>query len=138
MECVLKVDTQRLQLEEQANTLSDQLSTLEGQEADQLNTKLCEIYERLEALDAATANARASTILTGLGFDVDAQNKKTKDFSGGWRMRIALARALFICPTFLILDEPTNHLVSCFLLFFILGNLFIDFLVIRTWSLVFG
>ena len=136
LDCVLKVDTQRLQLEEQANALSDQLATLDGvsttfqfetaiiiklftfysfffvkqQEADALNSKLCEIYERLEALDAATANARASTILTGLGFDIAAQNKKTKDFSGGWRMRIALARALFICPTFLILDEPTNHL----------------------------
>jgi len=71
---------------------------------------LCEVYERLEALDAATAETRAAKILSGLGFDKVTQQKKTKEFSGGWRMRIALARALFICTTFLILDEPTNHL----------------------------
>lgn len=64
----------------------------------------------MESLDAATAKARAAKILFGLGFDTETQQKATKEFSGGWRMRIALARALFICPTFLILDEPTNHL----------------------------
>lgn len=68
------------------------------------------IYERLEALDAATAEKRAAEILYGLGFDKQMQAKKTRDFSGGWRMRIALARALFINPTILLLDEPTNHL----------------------------
>lgn len=64
----------------------------------------------MEALDAATAEKRAAEILYGLGFDKQMQAKKTKDFSGGWRMRIALARALFINPTILLLDEPTNHL----------------------------
>merc|ERR1712137_532313 len=72
--------------------------------------KLCDIYEKLESLDAATAETRAAKILSGLGFDKVTQQMATKEFSGGWRMRIALARALFICPTFLILDEPTNHL----------------------------
>ena len=68
------------------------------------------IYERLEALDASTAEKRAAEILHGLGFNKMMQAKKTKDFSGGWRMRIALARSLFMNPTILLLDEPTNHL----------------------------
>jgi ABC-type molybdenum transport system ATPase subunit/photorepair protein PhrA len=54
----------------------------------------------------------AGKILFGLGFTTAMQSKQTKDFSGGWRMRIALARALFLNPSFLLLDEPTNHLVS--------------------------
>ena len=61
-------------------------------------------------MDAATTEARAAKLLHGLGFDKRMQHQATKDFSGGWRMRIALARALFVDPTFLILDEPTNHL----------------------------
>ncbi|CAM8910175.1 unnamed protein product [Rhodiola kirilowii] len=68
------------------------------------------VYERLDALDASTAEKRAAEILFGLGFNKQMQAKKTKDFSGGWRMRIALARALFMNPTILLLDEPTNHL----------------------------
>ena len=74
--------------------------------------RLTQVYERLEELDAATAEARASKILSGLGFTPQRQAMKTREFSGGWRMRIALARALFIQPTLLLLDEPTNHLVG--------------------------
>ena len=68
-------------------------------------------------MDASTAEKRAAEILFGLGFDKEMQAKKTKDFSGGWRMRIALARALFIMPTILLLDEPTNHLGTFLLVF---------------------
>lgn len=73
-------------------------------------TKTDYIFCRLEALDSDTVEARAASLLHGLGFDTAMQRQATRDFSGGWRMRIALARALFIDPTFLILDEPTNHL----------------------------
>ena len=65
---------------------------------------------RLDAMDSDMAEVRAASILHGLGFNKSMQATRTRDFSGGWRMRISLARALFVDPTFLILDEPTNHL----------------------------
>ena len=70
-------------------------------------------------MDAATAEKRAAEILFGLGFNKKMQAKKTRDFSGGWRMRIALARALFMNPTILLLDEPTNHLGRSLLVIFV-------------------
>jgi ATP-binding cassette, subfamily F, member 2 len=69
-----------------------------------------ELYERLEELDASTAEVRAAEILHGLGFSPAMVKQKVKNFSGGWRMRIALARALYIRPSMMLLDEPTNHL----------------------------
>jgi ATP-binding cassette subfamily F protein 2 len=69
-----------------------------------------ELSERLDELDPSVVDARAGKILFGLGFTKQMQAKKTRDFSGGWRMRIALAKALFVSPALLILDEPTNHL----------------------------
>ena len=69
-----------------------------------------EIHERLNAIDAHGAPARAARILAGLGFDEDAQHRPLASFSGGWRMRVALAALLFSEPDLLLLDEPSNHL----------------------------
>ncbi|OEL20120.1 ABC transporter F family member 1 [Dichanthelium oligosanthes] len=102
LQAVVSCDEERVKLEKEAEMLAAQDDG--GGEA------LDRVYERLDAMDAATAEKRAAEILFGLGFSKQMQAKKTKDFSGGWRMRIALARALFMNPTILLLDEPTNHL----------------------------
>lgn len=72
--------------------------------------RIAEIHERLRAIQADSAPARAASVLAGLGFSAEAQLRPVSDFSGGWRMRVSLATALFLEPDLLLLDEPTNHL----------------------------
>ncbi|KAF2143015.1 uncharacterized protein K452DRAFT_226102 [Aplosporella prunicola CBS 121167] len=86
--------------------LSEDILEKQGPEAPILE----EIYERMETMDPSTFQTRASLILTGLGFNKKTIQKKTKDMSGGWRMRVALGKALFVKPSLLLLDDPTAHL----------------------------
>eukprot|EP00242_Pyramimonas_sp_CCMP2087_P008992 CAMPEP_0198199776 /NCGR_PEP_ID=MMETSP1445-20131203/2944_1 /TAXON_ID=36898 /ORGANISM="Pyramimonas sp., Strain CCMP2087" /LENGTH=747 /DNA_ID=CAMNT_0043869669 /DNA_START=107 /DNA_END=2350 /DNA_ORIENTATION=+ len=77
---------------------------------DAAHARLIEVYDALRDKRSDAAEGKAAKMLNGLGFTPVMQGRQTKTFSGGWRMRISLARALFICPTLLLLDEPTNHL----------------------------
>ncbi|OYY71422.1 MAG: glycosyl transferase family 1 [Sphingomonadales bacterium 28-55-16] len=82
----------------------------ESEQEDLDHDRMAEVHERLIAIDAYTAPARASRILVGLGFDEDMQGRPLDSFSGGWKMRVALASLLFSQPDLLLLDEPSNHL----------------------------
>uniref|UniRef100_G1MFT4 ATP-binding cassette sub-family F member 3 n=1 Tax=Ailuropoda melanoleuca TaxID=9646 RepID=G1MFT4_AILME len=108
LQSVLESDTVREDLLQREQELSTQIAAgrAEGSEAAQL----AEIYAKLEEIEADKAPARASVILAGLGFNPKMQQQPTREFSGGWRMRLALARALFARPDLLLLDEPTNML----------------------------
>uniref|UniRef100_A0A8C2LBT4 ATP-binding cassette, sub-family F member 3 n=1 Tax=Cricetulus griseus TaxID=10029 RepID=A0A8C2LBT4_CRIGR len=108
LQSVLESDTVREDLLRQERELSVKIAAgrAEGSEAAQL----AEIYTKLEEIEADKAPARASVILAGLGFTPKMQQQPTREFSGGWRMRLALARALFARPDLLLLDEPTNML----------------------------
>jgi len=94
---VLAADTERAALMAEADTATD-------------GARIAEIQTRLVDIDAWSAEARAASILKGLGFDDQDQLRPCSDFSGGWRMRVALAAVLFAQPDLLLLDEPTNYL----------------------------
>ena len=97
LDTVLAADVERASLLAEAETASDP-------------HRIGEIHERLNMIEAHSAPARAAKILIGLGFDEAAQQQPMDSFSGGWRMRVALAALLFSQPEMLLLDEPSNHL----------------------------
>ncbi|NTS64971.1 ABC-F family ATP-binding cassette domain-containing protein [Sphingomonas sp. HHU CXW] len=97
IETVLAADVERTALLAESENMEDM-------------DRLGDIHERLMAIDAWSAPSRASRILVGLGFDEEMQNRPLESFSGGWRMRVALASLLFSAPDLLLLDEPSNHL----------------------------
>ncbi|MFZ0811917.1 ABC-F family ATP-binding cassette domain-containing protein [Bradyrhizobium sp.] len=97
IEVVLQADRERERLMREAEIASDPI-------------RIAEIQTRLVDIEAHSAPARAAAILSGLGFSSEDQNRPCSEFSGGWRMRVALAATLFAAPDLLLLDEPTNYL----------------------------
>ncbi|MBA0548598.1 hypothetical protein Golax_016498 [Gossypium laxum] len=114
LQAVVSANEELIRLREEVAALQNS-SASNGEDENDLNgddagERLAELYEKLQILGSDAAEAQASKILAGLGFTKAMQGRPTRSFSGGWRMRISLARALFVQPTLLLLDEPTNHL----------------------------
>ncbi|KAF8519203.1 P-loop containing nucleoside triphosphate hydrolase protein [Gautieria morchelliformis] len=118
IDSVLKADVWRDHLLREEHELNARLAELEKEGDDrrfedareEAEARLADVHERLADMEAATGPARAAALLAGLGFSEQDQQRPTKSFSGGWRMRLALARALFVKPNLLLLDEPSNHI----------------------------
>ncbi|KAJ1975518.1 ATP-binding cassette, regulator of translational elongation [Dimargaris verticillata] len=118
---VLKADIWREHLLKEEKLILDQIKAAEiepdpnasddaNHSKDALSTQLTEVYRKLQEIESDKAEAKAASILAGLGFHQADLERPTKSFSGGWRMRLSLARALFCRPDLLLLDEPTNML----------------------------
>ncbi|KIJ38547.1 hypothetical protein M422DRAFT_33299, partial [Sphaerobolus stellatus SS14] len=118
IDSVLTADVWRDHLLKEEKALNTKLSELEKENdekrfddaREEAEARLAEVHERLADMEAETGPARAAALLAGLGFSEEDQQRPTKSFSGGWRMRLALARALFVKPHLLLLDEPSNHI----------------------------
>ncbi|MCJ1321429.1 hypothetical protein MMC15_006774 [Xylographa vitiligo] len=107
-----KISKQLAQMEAERSTMADTSKEAEklDKEREGLDTTLSDIHAKLSEMESDKAESRAASILAGLGFSEERQHFATKTFSGGWRMRLALARALFCEPDLLLLDEPSNML----------------------------
>ncbi|EAW25514.1 putative AAA family ATPase GCN20 [Aspergillus fischeri NRRL 181] len=126
IQAVLDADVWRKRLLAEQEKISKQLAAIEAErssmadtskdaarldhEREGLDITLNDIYSKLAEMESDKAESRAASILAGLGFSPERQQYPTKTFSGGWRMRLALARALFCEPDLLLLDEPSNML----------------------------
>lgn len=114
LEAVVSANEELVKLRKEVAMLSEPAEAKEDgdddYDDDDKGEKLAVLYEKLQLMGSDAAEAQASKILAGLGFTKVMQTRATRSFSGGWRMRISLARALFVQPTLLLLDEPTNHL----------------------------